>query len=195
MADEKARAFRLMAAPFKLIDISAAAPEAAPTQISYGRGQSPVGDALIAWDALGVRYLSLAPKHGSDLLHELSAQWPLSAFSENPEKATLLINAAFQSKFPMPIVLQGTEFQRRVWRELVGIPSGQVRTYVDLATQVGAPRAARAVGSALAANRIANLIPCHRVVKKTGGIGQFRWGRAVKAALLSRELLNRKIED
>jgi AraC family transcriptional regulator of adaptative response/methylated-DNA-[protein]-cysteine methyltransferase len=189
---EKVRAFRLMAAPTQLIDIAAVAPEAAPTQVSYGWGASPVGDALIAWDALGVRYLSLAPKHESDPSHELSALWPLSSFSENQNKATLLIEAAFQPNFPLPIVLQGTEFQRRVWRELVSIPFGQVRTYADLAKQVGAPTAARAVGSALAANRIANLIPCHRIIKKTGDIGQFRWGGAVKAALLSRERLSQE---
>ena len=183
-----------MAAPIKLIDMANAAPEAAPTQVFYGWGASPVGDALIVWDALGVRYLSLAPKHESDHSRELSAIWPLSSFSENPKKATLLIEAAFQPNFPLPIVLQGTAFQRRVWRELVSIPFGQVRTYVDLATQVGAPRAARAVGSALAANRIAHLIPCHRIIKKSGDIGQFRWGGAVKVTLLSRERLSREIK-
>jgi AraC family transcriptional regulator of adaptative response/methylated-DNA-[protein]-cysteine methyltransferase len=176
-----------MTEPLKLIDLTGIAPHAELTQIFYGRGQSPVSDALIAWDALGVRYLSLAPQHGSDSAHELSTLWPLSSFSENQKKATLLIEAAFQSNFPLPIVLQGTEFQRRVWRALVSIPAGQVRTYLDLATQLGIPGAARAVGSALAANRIAQLIPCHRIVKKTGGIGQFRWGGAVKAALLARE--------
>lgn len=179
-----------MSAPLKLIDLTGLAPHTDPTQIFYGRGQSPVGVALIAWDTLGVRYLSLAPKHGSDSAHELSALWPLSSFSENQEEATLLIEAAFQANFLLPVVLQGTEFQRRVWRELVSIPTGQVRTYVDLATQLGAPGAARAVGRALAANRIAHLIPCHRIVKKTGGIGQFRWGGAVKAALLARERPN-----
>ena len=182
-----------MAAPFKLIDVADAAPLEAPSQIFYGRGSSPVGDALIAWDALGVRYLSLAPKQGFDPSYELSALWPMSSFSESQEKAKLLIADAFEPNFSFPIVLQGTAFQRQVWRELVGIPFGQVRTYIHLAAQVGAPRAARAVGSALAANRIAYLIPCHRIVKKTDGIGQFRWGGAVKAALLARERLGREI--
>lgn len=179
-----------MSEPLKLIDLTGVAPHTDHTQIFYGWGSSPVGDALIAWDALGVRYLTLAPKQGFDPTHELSTLWPLTSFSENQKNATLLIEAAFQANFPLPIVLQGTEFQRRVWRELVGIPAGQVRTYVDLATQLGAPGAARAVGRALAANRIAHLIPCHRIVKKTGGIGQFRWGGAIKAALLARERPN-----
>lgn len=179
-----------MSEPLKLIDLTGEAPHTDLTQIFYGWGSTPVGDALIAWDALGVRYLTLAPKQGFDPTHELSMLWPLTSFSENQKNATLLIEAAFQANFPLPIVLQGTEFQRRVWRELVRIPAGQVRTYVDLATQLGAPGAARAVGRALAANRIAHLIPCHRIVKKTGGIGQFRWGGAIKAALLARERAN-----
>lgn len=179
-----------MAARFKLIDLAVAAPNTAPTSFFYGLVTSPVGDALIAWDGLGLRYLSLAPTNESIAAHELSVLWPLSRFSENQKKANDLIGAAFESKFPLPIVLQGTEFQRRVWRELLKIPSGQVLTYVDLATRMGTPGAARAVGSALAANRIANLIPCHRIVKKNGDIGQFRWGTAVKAALLARERLS-----
>lgn len=192
-ADEKVRALKPMAAPFKLIEIADTTRNAAPSQMVYGRSPSPVGDALIAWDALGVRYLSLAPDQGSDSADELSTLWPLSSVLENKEKAKLLIEAAFQPNFPLPIVLQGTEFQRRVWRELVGIAEGQVRTYADLATQLGAPGAARAVGRALASNRIAFLIPCHRIIKKTGGIGQFRWGSAVKAALLARERLGGEI--
>ncbi|MFY9348053.1 MAG: methylated-DNA--[protein]-cysteine S-methyltransferase [Orrella sp.] len=176
-----------MAARFKLIDLAVVAPVTAPTSFFYGLDTSPVGDALIAWDDLGLRYLSLAPTKESDPAFELSMLWPLSTFCENQKKASVLIDAAFKPNFPLPIVLQGTEFQRRVWRELINIPFGKVSTYVDLATRVGKPGAARAVGSALAANRIANLIPCHRIVKKTGGIGQFRWGTAVKAALLARE--------
>lgn len=183
-----------MTAKFKLIDLAVVAPVTAPTSFFYGLDTSPVGDALIAWDDLGLRYLSLAPTKESNPAFELSMLWPLSTFCENQKEASVLIDAAFKPNFPLPIVLQGTEFQRRVWRELVGIPFGQTRTYVDLATQVGAPGAARAVGSALAANRIAYLIPCHRIVKKTGGIGQFRWGGAVKAALLARERLGQEIE-
>lgn len=182
-----------MAVRLQLIDIEHATRDAETTSFFFGWDTCPVGDALIAWDCLGLRYLSLAPINRSNPAHALSERWPFASFSENQEKASDLIDAAFESTFPLPIVLQGTEFQRRVWRELTRIPYGQVRTYVELATQVGAPGAARAVGSALAANRIANLIPCHRVVKKTGGIGQFRWGTAVKAALLARERLSQVI--
>jgi AraC family transcriptional regulator of adaptative response/methylated-DNA-[protein]-cysteine methyltransferase len=83
--------------------------------------------------------------------------------------------------------VQGTPFQLRVWRALVQIPAGQVTTYGRLAETVGNPSAARAVGSAVGANSIAYLIPCHRVIRETGVIGEYRWGETRKRALVAWE--------
>jgi O-6-methylguanine DNA methyltransferase len=83
--------------------------------------------------------------------------------------------------------LQGSVFQRLVWRRLVEIPIGEVRSYGEIAEAVGRPRAGRAVGSAVGANPVAVLIPCHRVLPKGGGIGSYRWGGERKRALLDAE--------
>lgn len=91
-------------------------------------------------------------------------------------------------KRPLAVVLHGTELQVAVWRALLEIPAGAVSTYAGIAAQVGKPTAVRAVASAVAANHLAYLIPCHRVIQATGALGGYRWGAALKSALLAREL-------
>ncbi len=81
----------------------------------------------------------------------------------------------------------GTPFQQKVWRALIRIPKGQVRTYEDIARSIGNPRAVRAVANAIGANTIPVLVPCHRVIRKDGGIGGYRWGVAQKKKLLKSE--------
>ena len=83
--------------------------------------------------------------------------------------------------------LQGTDFQRRVWAAIASIPAGEVRSYSELAAMLGQPTAARAVASACARNTLALLVPCHRVVPASGGVGQYRWGSALKERLLRYE--------
>jgi AraC family transcriptional regulator of adaptative response/methylated-DNA-[protein]-cysteine methyltransferase len=83
--------------------------------------------------------------------------------------------------------LMGTAFQKKVWDALMKIPRGETRSYAELAAQVGAPRGARAVASACAHNRVAILVPCHRVVRGDGSLGGYRWGLPLKQQLLERE--------
>ena len=83
--------------------------------------------------------------------------------------------------------LQGTDFQRRGWAAIASIPAGEVRSYSELAAMLGQPTAARAVASACARNTLALLVPCHRVVPASGGVGQYRWGSALKERLLRYE--------
>ena len=85
------------------------------------------------------------------------------------------------------LLLRGTNFQIKVWEALLRIPPGEVVSYGDLARRAGVPNAARAVGNALAANVIAALIPCHRVIRESGEIGHYRWGSERKMAMLMRE--------
>ena len=87
----------------------------------------------------------------------------------------------------LPLDLQGTAFQIRVWESLRAIPTGETRTYSDVAQQIGSPRAVRAVASACAANAAALAIPCHRVIRRDGSLGGYRWGLDVKEALLFAE--------
>lgn len=87
----------------------------------------------------------------------------------------------------LPLDLRGTAFQVRVWRFLQGIPLGETRSYADVAQAIGAPKATRAVGTACGANRVAVLVPCHRVLRGDGGLGGYRWGLDRKRALLAAE--------
>jgi AraC family transcriptional regulator of adaptative response/methylated-DNA-[protein]-cysteine methyltransferase len=87
----------------------------------------------------------------------------------------------------VPIDVQASAFQWKVWRELQKIPLGQTRSYSDIAEAIGAPRAVRAVASACANNRVALLIPCHRVIRQSGDLGGYRWGLDRKKRLLEKE--------
>ncbi|MEK6630668.1 MAG: bifunctional DNA-binding transcriptional regulator/O6-methylguanine-DNA methyltransferase Ada [Acidobacteriota bacterium] len=92
-----------------------------------------------------------------------------------------------ERRFSVPLDLHGTEFQLRVWAALRSIPFGETRTYTEIAKQVGRPSAVRAVASACASNKTALVVPCHRVVRRDGSAGGYRWGAAMKARLLQRE--------
>jgi AraC family transcriptional regulator, regulatory protein of adaptative response / methylated-DNA-[protein]-cysteine methyltransferase len=91
------------------------------------------------------------------------------------------------SRFDLPLDPQGTVFQRRVWKALCDIPAGSTATYSEIARRLGAPKEAYLVGEACAANPIAVVIPCHRVVRKDGTLAGYRWGFKRKRALLQRE--------
>jgi AraC family transcriptional regulator of adaptative response/methylated-DNA-[protein]-cysteine methyltransferase len=92
-----------------------------------------------------------------------------------------------RSRAELPLDIQGTAFQKRVWEFLRTVPSGDVLSYAEVAQAVGAPKAVRAAASACASNRIGVLIPCHRVIRGDGGLGGYRWGLPRKRALLDME--------
>jgi O-6-methylguanine DNA methyltransferase len=113
------------------------------------------------------------------------------------ERSSLLDAAARQLEeyfagrrkvFGLPLDLRGTEFQRSVWRELLGIPYGETRTYAEVARAIGSPRAVRAVGAANGANPVPIVVPCHRVVATGGGLGGYGGGLQMKRRLLELEL-------
>ena len=92
-----------------------------------------------------------------------------------------------QPHLDLPLDVQATAFQRRVWQELQAIPYGETRSYGEIAAAIGSPKAVRAVGSACANNRAALVIPCHRAVRSDGTMGGYRWGMERKEAILARE--------
>ncbi|HSW50976.1 MAG TPA: methylated-DNA--[protein]-cysteine S-methyltransferase [Bryobacteraceae bacterium] len=96
--------------------------------------------------------------------------------------------AGSRKVFDLPLDLRGTAFQRSVWRELLGIPFGQTRTYAEVARAIGSPRAVRAVGAANGANPVPIIVPCHRVVASGGGLGGYGGGVQLKRRLLELEL-------
>lgn len=158
----------------------------------YAIGASPLGTLLVAVRPEGlcaVMFGELAPP----LARELARRFPTLAWRPVPpdtepcfETVRRLI-ATPGEPFEGPLALAGTPFQRRVWDTLRAIPSGTTLSYGGVAAAIGQPKAARAVASACAANPVAVVVPCHRVVHQDGSLGGFGWGVARKAALLARE--------
>jgi len=131
-------------------------------------------DAAVLLRALGERFPGANLEEDEPGLREPLAA--IAAFIEDPA-----------GRLDIPLDPRGTEFQLKVWRALMDIPAGQTRTYTQVAEAVGRPSAVRAVASAVGANRLAVIVPCHRVVRKDGGLGGFHWGVGRKAALLEAE--------
>lgn len=154
--------------------------------IRYGFADSPFGEALIASTERGVCALSF-PQDRERATDWLRGEWPGAALRPDRGAAREMAAKAFEGDGRVPLFARGTNFQVQVWRALLAIPAGEVTTYGRVARAVGRPRAARAVGSAVGANRIAFLIPCHRVLREVGVTGGYRWGTDRKRAMLAWE--------
>jgi AraC family transcriptional regulator, regulatory protein of adaptative response / methylated-DNA-[protein]-cysteine methyltransferase len=152
--------------------------------IRWGVGKTPIGPACIAWSHEGVRWLSLGECSEELLACGLRFLSQSTRLTRDDHLAEQYLNEAFERTLRKPLVLHGTPFQRKVWRALLDIPTGETVSYSEIAQKIGYKSAARAVGSAVGANNIAYLIPCHRVIRRDGVIGQFRWGTPLKTALL-----------
>ncbi len=157
-------------------------------QIEYGVHDSPFGQAFIAITARGVCSLVFLDQSGFEgALLALQRRWPLAAMHENEVSTRTVIATMFgtpdQTKQPISLYVSGTNFQVSVWRALIQVPPARLASYADIAAAVGCPRAARAVGSAMGANPVAFLIPCHRVIRQTGHWGGYRWGETRKQAI------------
>jgi len=161
--------------------------------ISWGVHASPFGDCLLAQTARGVCALEfLQPETEDDALARLRTLWENARIEHAPNITAPVVARIFSPDAkrlaPLALLVKGTNFQIKVWEALLRIPSGRIITYAGIAGRLGAPRAARAVGSAIAANAIGYLIPCHRVIRNTGAFGEYRWGALRKRVLLSAEL-------
>lgn len=160
--------------------------------IHYGFHPSPFGECLIGVTARGICHLGfLSAGENQDALAELAAEWPHARLEEAP-RATLPVArrlfARINNDAPnLDLHVRGTNFQIKVWEALLRIPPGGVVSYEDLARHIHAPRAVRAVANAVAHNPVAWLIPCHRVIRKSGALGGYRWGETRKKALLAWE--------
>jgi AraC family transcriptional regulator, regulatory protein of adaptative response / methylated-DNA-[protein]-cysteine methyltransferase len=158
-------------------------------EIEYGTGATPFGSCFIASTQRGICYMSF--NENDDLsLEELKMQWPNAALNKNEKSISLLAESIFKlnkNQTKLNLFLKGTKFQLKVWEALLKIPFGKVSSYSLLAHYVKQANAQRAVGSAVAANPIAFLIPCHRVIRNEGIIGNYHWGVERKAAMLGWE--------
>ncbi len=164
---------------------------AAGVQIRWGWFDSPFGPALIMGTDKGICGVGFEDVAGPDAaLADLMDRWPNATYTHDPASLAPLANQAFpQSGGPAtaPLYLIGAPFQIKVWEALLRIPSGYVTTYSEIAQTIGSPRASRAVGTAVGRNPISWLVPCHRALRKSGGLGGYHWGLPRKRAMLAFE--------
>lgn len=164
----------------------------AARHIGWWMGLSDLGWMLMAATARGICWLAFGERPGA-LLEELRAAFPAATLASDEARLRAWFDAVREfillprEALELPLDVQGTAFQAKVWRALRKVPLGSTLSYSALARRIGAATAARAVAAACGSNRIALLIPCHRVVSASGEPGGYRWGRRRKAALLRRE--------
>ena len=159
--------------------------------IRHACGACSLGQVLIAATARGLCAILLGDDPAA-LTADLAARFPRAALTPSADLAARLADVVTLIDAPgqahaLPLDIQGTAFQRRVWEALRAIPPGETRTYAGLAVSLGQPGAARAVAGACAANRLAVAVPCHRVIAGDGSLAGYRWGIDRKRALLDRE--------
>ena len=160
--------------------------------IRYGIHPTPFGKCLIATTERGICHLSFVQTSEGDAIDQLVADWKQARMIEDYKSTVSLIEPIFDLRYshrgkPLNVHLRGTNFQLKVWEALLQIPAGEVTTYAGIASRIGNPGATRAVGTAVGHNPIAVLIPCHRVIRKVGDFGNYRYGALRKKALLARE--------
>ncbi|HEY5489854.1 MAG TPA: methylated-DNA--[protein]-cysteine S-methyltransferase [Gemmatimonadaceae bacterium] len=161
-------------------------------EVRFGIFATVLGPMLVAGTALGVCHVSFGDDEAC-LLDELRTDRAAASLSRDNAGVTSWaedITAQLEGRaraINVPIDVSGTPFQQRVWTELRRIPFGELRSYQELAVIIGQPTAARAVASACASNRLAVVIPCHRVIRGTGKLGRYRWGIERKQKLLDAE--------
>ncbi len=168
---------------------------AAGLRIRFAVGRCSLGDILVAASARGICAILL----GNDpdrLLRELQDRFPRAelrggdaGFRRMVAQVVGFVEAP-RKGLGLPLDVQGTAFQQRVWQALRRIPAGRTASYAEIARRIGAPKAVRAVAGACAANTLAVAIPCHRVVRSDGTLSGYRWGIARKQALLDRETMD-----
>ena len=158
-------------------------------EIAFGWFDSPFGPALVMATPRGICGIGLAAETGPDATFaDLAARWPQARLVRDEDRLRPMVQAAFgMTGQATALCLIGAPFQIKVWEALLAVPSGHVTTYGDIARAIGAPRAVRAVGTAVGRNPVAWLIPCHRALRKTGGLGGYHWGLPVKRAMLAWE--------
>ena len=161
--------------------------------LTYGFHPCPFGMALVMTTPRGLAGLALADT-GKEraALRDMKSRWPKARYVEDFAATAAVGRRIFDTSLwrqdqPLRVVLIGTDFEVRVWEKLLTIPMGKLTTYSDLAAKSGSPKAARAVGAAVGKNPICFVVPCHRVIGKSGDITGYHWGLTRKRAMLGWE--------
>src|SRR5262249_13013698 len=158
--------------------------------VAYGFHPSPFGSALVMTTDAGLAGLPFAdPGDGDAALDDMRGRWPKARYAEDKERTVAIARRIFDPTLwrperPLRVVLIGTDFEVRVWETLLGIPMGRATTYSDIAAKLGNPKASRAVGAAVGKNPVSFVVPCHRVMGKSGDLTGYHWGITRKRAML-----------
>lgn len=164
-------------------------------RIEYGFHETPFGSCLIGVTERGICWLSFIPTD-TDPVHELEQMkehWYKSVFHQNQNLTEGFVHRIFSTQNrgdqgKLHLFVKGTNFQVKVWDALLKIPTGSVTTYQGVAQKIESPKAMQAVGSAVGSNHIAYLIPCHRVIRKDGILGEYRWSSTRKKSIIGWEI-------
>lgn len=165
-------------------------------EIAYGYHATPFGECMLATTDRGICGLNFVQNDDRrQALASLQLRWKNATLYDNPDTTRPIVNRIFnplveQNSIPLHLILNGTNFQIKVWEALVKIPSGLVVSYEDVAAHIGMPKASRAVGNAVGSNPVSFVIPCHRVIRKTAEFGNYGGGKARKLAILGWESAN-----
>ncbi|MBC5991539.1 methylated-DNA--[protein]-cysteine S-methyltransferase [Pontibacter cellulosilyticus] len=171
--------------------------QGAQLQIKYSINTCQFGQYIVASTDVGVCHLHFFQDRDA-ALQELLQAWPKADVICASDVQHEQVQEFFQNTAPLNskirLHLQGTPFQLKVWEALLRIPEGHLTSYANLAKHIGQPTASRAVGTAIGSNPIAFLIPCHRVIKSVGGIGEYRWGSERKMAMIGWEAARNQVQ-
>jgi AraC family transcriptional regulator, regulatory protein of adaptative response / methylated-DNA-[protein]-cysteine methyltransferase len=179
--------------------------------ISYGMHETSFGKTFLATTARGICKLAFCDDDDDcdTLAGELTRDWPRAEIAEDAPQTSKLVPQLFagaglfrkntseeiELKKPLSVFVRGTNFQIAVWRALLSIPPGTLTSYGQIARLVGKPTSSRAVGTAVGANPVSLLIPCHRVIQQSGRIGGYRWGLTRKHAMHAMETARREVAE
>ena len=161
--------------------------------LRYGFHPSPFGMAIVIASERGLAGLAFADE-GEEMpaLADMQRRWPLATYIESfaetaPSAKRIFDSSQWREDQPLRVVLIGTDFEVRVWETLLKIPMGRATTYSDVACKISSPKASRAVGAAVGRNPISFVVPCHRVIGKSGALTGYHWGITRKRAMLGWE--------
>jgi len=161
--------------------------------LSYGFHPSPFGTAVVIATSRGLAGLAFAdPGEEQAALADMQRRWPRATYTQDQTGTAALAQRIFETKRwqqnqPLRVVLIGTDFEVRVWETLLKIPMGRATTYSSIASKIGNDKASRAVGTAVGKNPISFVVPCHRVLGKSGALTGYHWGITRKQAMLGWE--------
>ena len=157
-------------------------------KIDFGWVDTPFGRALIMKNEIGLCGLAFTDEFGQKFaLNDMKKKWPNTSFFENFAAVKEYYKIIVSGSGELWLHLNGSLFQLKVWEELLNIPIGHTKSYSEISNNIGMPKATRAVANAIGCNPICWLIPCHRVLRKSGTLGGYRWGISIKNKILNYE--------